>query len=265
MILTFDVGNTQVAVCGVASGEIIFRDGFATALYREKDGYLPALEAVLQKNKVEIKNVSGTILSSVVPDADKCLSEAITAACGKEPMMVKADTETGMKVKGYDLSCLGADRLIVAMAAAKSYGYPVCVYDLGTATTLSVVDREGCFVGGAISAGVQLSLDALGERCARLPLLNARSAEPERVIGNDVKTCMESGALIGCAALVDGMVLRTKKELGCSDSELKVVLTGGNAPFVHKHLLTEGVILDTDLIHKGLYYVYKNVIRPERI
>ena len=258
MILTFDVGNTTIAVCGVYEGNILFKEGFATSLHGLEEGYLPSLKQVLDKNISNPNDISGTIISSVVPDANIMLKNAALSLTGKEPHFVDPADDTGLMIKDYDESCLGIDRLIDCAAAAKYYGAPVCVYDLGTASTLSVVDKEGCFRGGAISAGVQLSLDTLDDRCARLPLFYAKDAKIEAVIGTDVKTCMEIGAVVGCAAMIDGMAARVSGELGCDRGELKVVLTGGNAPFVLPHIMYENVVYDPDLIHKGMEIVWRN-------
>ncbi|WP_051545368.1 type III pantothenate kinase [Butyrivibrio sp. MC2021] len=258
MILTFDTGNTNVAVCGVLDGKILFKKAFETKLFTAGEGYLPALKDIFEKNNITAENISGTIISSVVPDADNRLKEDVYALTGKYPLMAKASMKTGVPVKGYDEKGLGIDRLVDCVAASRYYGNPVIVYDLGSATTMSVVDREGFFVGGSISAGVQLSLDVLGEKCARLPALIARDhqGEVKEVIGKDTVSCMTGGAIIAAAAMIDGMSLRASGELGYPDSEVRLVLTGGNAALVYPHLLYKNVIYDPDLLHKGLALIY---------
>lgn len=257
MLLTFDVGNTNITVCGIADGEVVFNNCFATSLYSSDNGYQTALADIFHKNDIDIDKLEGSIISSVVPQADDALRDAAALFTERDPRFVKADDDTGLEILGYDKNCLGIDRLIVASAAAKHYGTPVCVYDLGSASTLSVVDSSGYFRGGAITAGVQLQLDILAKRCARLPHYEARAAEPGAVIGTDVKSCMENGAIIGTAAMIDGMIKRVSRQLNCKEGELKLVLTGGNAPFVLPFIMTQGAVYDPFLIHKGMELIWR--------
>ena len=262
MILTFDAGNTSVAVCGVSEGEILFKNAFATKIFATREGYLPALTDIFEKNNITAENISGTIISSVVPDADNRLKEAVSALTGRSPLVVCSGMKTGVSVKGYDEKGLGIDRLVDCVAASRYYGNPVIVYDLGSASTMSVVDSDGAFVGGAISAGVQLSLDVLGEKCAKLPELIARdiAKTPEEAdreaIGNDTLSCMRNGAIVGTAAMIEGMAKRAAKDLGRSEDEVPLVLTGGNGALVYPHLFYQNAIYDPDLLHKGLAIIY---------
>ncbi len=259
MILTFDVGNTSIAICGISSEgqKVHFLEHIATALYEKKDGYLLALRNVLSKRKLYNKDITGTIISSVVPGANRPLLDAIYSTTGTKAHTVSIDDETGLKLEKYDKNCLGIDRLVCAAAATRHYGTPVMIYDLGTASTLSVVDKDSYFVGGSISPGVQLSLDALGDRCAKLPNYKACDMPLGSAIGSDAKECMEIGAMIGTASMIDGMMMRVRKSLGCEDDDLKVVITGGNAPFVFPHLMDDRAVWDPYLIHKGLAYIFE--------
>lgn len=262
MILTFDAGNTSVAVCGVSEGEILFKNAFATKLYATTEGYLPALKDIFEKNKIKAENISGTIISSVVPDADNRLKEAVTALTGRSPLMAASGMKTGVQVMGYDVKGLGIDRLVDCVAASRYYGNPVIVYDLGSASTMSVVNDDGAFVGGAISAGVQLSLDVLGEKCARLPGLIARDIAhgmeegDAAAIGSDTVSCMRNGAIIGTAAMIEGMAARAASDLGHQADEVPLVLTGGNGALVYPYLFYPNAIYDPDLLHKGLAIIY---------
>ncbi len=259
MILTFDVGNTSIAVCGLTNEgkKVHFKESIATSLYSEKDGYLLSVKKILSKRKIRTGDITGSIMSSVVPCANEALIDAIKSITGAKPHVVSIDDETGLWLERYDKNCLGIDRLVCASAAARHYGTPVMIYDLGTASTLSVVDKNYNFVGGAISPGVQLSLDALGERCARLSNYKACDMPLGSAIGSDAKECMEIGAMIGTASMIDGMIKRVEKNLGCDEGELKVVITGGNAPFVFPHLSDDRAVWDPYLIHKGLEYIFE--------
>ncbi len=259
MILTFDVGNTSVAVCGLTNEgrKVHFIDFISTSFYLEKEGYLPSVKSILGKRKITRMDISGTVISSVVPDANMPLSEAIRNVTGTSPHIVSISDDTGLDLEKYDKNCLGIDRMVCAAAAARHYGTPVMIYDLGTASTLSVVDADNNFVGGAISPGVQLSLDALGDRCARLPKYKAGNIPEGSVIGSDVKECMEIGAMIGCASMIDGMIERVSENLGCKAGGLNVVITGGNAPYVFPHLKNSRAVWDPYLIHKGMEYIYE--------
>lgn len=260
MILTFDAGNTSVAVCGVCRGDVLFKDSVPTGLCHDEDGYLPALTQLFEKNNVLTEKISGTIISSVVPDADNMLKDAAEHLTGKKALVVTSGLKTGITIKGYDEKGLGIDRLVDCVAASRCYGNPAIVYDLGSASTMSIVDAEGAFIGGTISAGVQLGLDVLGDRCGRLPKITAKDAiipAGSACIGTDTRSCMENGAIIGAAAMIDGMIYRAAREMGYAPEDTTIVLTGGNAQFVYPHLTTKYVICDPDLLPKGLAYIYE--------
>ena len=259
MIITFDVGNTSIAICAL-SGEgkkVHFLEHIKTSLYMEKDGYFLAIKNVLSKRKLFNKDITGTIISSVVPCANEPLGNAIQSITGTNPHIVTIEDETGLGLEKYDRNCLGIDRLVCAAAAVRHYGAPVMIYDLGTASTMSVVDKDYNFIGGAISPGVQLSLDALGDRCAKLPTYKACDIQPGAIIGSDAKECMEIGAMIGTASMIDGMIKRVEKYPGCDEDNLKIVITGGNAPYVFPHIQDDRVVWDPYLIHKGLEYIFE--------
>lgn len=136
--------------------------------------------------------------------------------------MLGRDLDPGLPTGDYDASNLGMDRLVDCVAALARWRPPLAVFDMGTATTLSVVDREGVFRGGMILPGLRLSVDALSARAAQLPCITF--TQPEGLLGTDTVSCMRSGALYGAAAALEGISLRLEEELG----PVTVVLTGGH-------------------------------------
>ena len=165
--------------------------------------------------------------------------------------MLDRGMRTNILSYDYDLQCLGIDRIVDMVAAIDKYGYPVQVFDLGTCTTMSVTDAEGCFRGGTISAGVQLCLDTMGHKAAQLPPLHAEACT--RVIGKDVISCMQNGSIIGTAAMIDGLILRTKAEL--QTENITTVLTGGLSELVAPHC-TQSVRVEKNLLLDGLQLLY---------
>lgn len=257
MIITFDVGNTSVAVCGVLNGKILFRQKCPTTLYAEERGYVPALSQMKDSNHVDEKDIEGSIISSVVTEANEKLKSAVKEVFGSDPYIIDSDSKTGIGINIKDNREVGIDRLADCTAAAHNYGYPVMVYDLGSASTMSVVDKNMDFIGGTINPGVQLSLDVLGQRCSMLPTIKAYEVKIEKTIGDDTVSNLAGGALIGTASMVDGMIGRVAAELGIPEEELTVVMTGGNGPLIHPHLMHKNVILDPELLDKGLMIIYE--------
>ena len=161
-------------------------------------------------------------MASVVPDLTGRVAGALSALTGKPVLTVDKNTPTGLPLGSYDAKNLGMDRVVDCVAALARWRPPLAVFDMGTATTLSVVDREGVFRGGMILPGLRLSVDALSARAAQLPCITF--TQPEGLLGTDTVSCMRSGALYGAAAALEGISLRLEEELG----PVTVVLTGGH-------------------------------------
>lgn len=218
MLLTVDIGNTTVAIAGLRGEQVVFVKKLPSD---------PALDWTASlKELLEGVEAQGAVLSSVVPALTGPVGEGLRAITGKPVLVVDQSTDTGLDLSGYDTANLGMDRVVDCVAALARYTPPVAVFDMGTATTLSVVDRGGLFRGGMILPGLALSLEALSARAAQLPPITL--SQPEGLLGTDTVSCMKYGALYGAAGAIEGIVGRLEEELG----PLTVVLTGGNSTLV---------------------------------
>ena len=249
MILAIDIGNTTVALGGLEDGRVCFILHMATDQRFSRDEYLDLMRHKLSAHHPY--TFEGAVLTSVVPQLTQVLAQCAAELCGGAPVIVTAESRTGLTMGVKAPEKVGRDRIVDAAYAAAHYPLPVVTVDLGTATTFSVVDEHRVFRGGIIAPGVATSLDALGEKCAQLPKLEL--ACPETVIGGDTVHAMLSGAVMGAAALLDGMKLRIEAELG---RKVTVVVTGGLAPYVIPSC-NEPLHYDPDLLMKGLDYLYR--------
>ncbi len=222
MLLVLDLGNTNLTA-GVFDGEtLVCEFRMATDRSRTGDQYAADVTAMLKLKGIQPAAISGAILGSVVPDLDTAFCRAVKQVVGTEPLMVGPGIKSGINIRIDNPAQLGADLLVGAVAAKEFYGAPCIVWDMGTATTVSVLDESGAFRGGAIMAGVGTALNSLVSRAALLP--NIRVSAPKKAIGTNTADCMRSGAVFGAAAMLDGMCDRIEEELG---GPARVVVTGG--------------------------------------
>ena len=219
MLLTVDIGNTTVALAGFAGERLAFLRRLPSDPALDAAGWRAALGEAL----AGLETAEGAVLSSVVPALTPRVTQALAALTGGSVLTVDRHTPTGLSLGNYDAKNLGMDRVVDCVAALSRYAPPLAVFDMGTATTLSVVGREGTFLGGMILPGLALSVDALSARAAQLPPITL--SPPEGLIGTNTETCMRYGALYGAAGAIEGIVARLEEELG----PLTVVLTGGNS------------------------------------
>lgn len=251
MILAVDIGNTNIVIGGIQDEEILFEARLRTESTKTSDEYCIDLKMILDIHKVDIQNVKGSIIASVVPQVLNSMKTAIKKLCGIQSMVIGPGIKTGLNIRVENPAQTGADLVVGSVAALRIHKPPLIVVDMGTATTMVVLDESGALIGGSISPGVKLSLDALTQRTALLPGLQLD--QPKRAIGRNTIDCMRSGTMIGAAAMVDGMVQRMEEELGYKTT---VVATGGIAKFVLPYCKTP-VIYERNLILKGLAALYR--------
>ena len=256
MILAVDIGNTNIVVGGYQEEKLRFSVRLSTDPARTSYEYAATLGDILALYRVDLPAVEGAIVSSVVPPLSTALCQAVTLLCpGVEPMLVGAGMKTGLNIRLDNPKELGADLLAAAVGAMVKYPLPAIVVDLGTATKLMVVDENRCFLGGAILAGVGISLRALASDTAQLPHISLDSPV-KQVIGTNTIDCMKSGTILGAASMLDGMIQRYWESLG---KETTVVACGGIAPAIVPHCHTK-VILDDSLVLDGLLDLYRKKI-----
>lgn len=224
MLLTIDVGNTNVTI-GLYEGDQLGPHWrLATDHNRMPDEYGLQLLGLFQHAGYKSTGLKGIALASVVPP----LTGRVIRACQEylrcDPLVVDAGVKTGVRIRYEDPRQVGADRVCDAAAVQKLYGGPACVVDFGTATTFNAITKEGDYLGGAITAGINLSTEALFTRAAKLPRVDLQ--HPPSVIGRNTVHAIQSGILFGHVAMLEGMVARFRKELGPG---MKVIATGGLA------------------------------------
>lgn len=224
MLLTIDVGNTNVTL-GLYEGEKLGPHWrLATDHARMPDEYGLQLLGLLEHASLAVKSLTGICLASVVPQLTQRVVQASRIYLGQEPLVVDAGVKTGIRIRYEDPRAVGADRVADAVAALRLYGGPACIIDFGTATTFNAVTKEGEYLGGAITAGINLAADALFTHAAKLQRIDLQ--RPPSVIGRNTTHAMQSGLLFGYVSMAEGMVARFRQELG---SDMKVIATGGLA------------------------------------
>jgi type III pantothenate kinase len=229
MLLTIDIGNTNLTL-GLYEGDKLGAHWrLATDHNRMPDEYGLQLLGLLQNAGKTLADIKGISLASVVPPLTGRVVQACREYLKQEPLVVDAGIKTGIKIRYEDPKAVGADRVCDAVAVMKLYGGPACVVDFGTATTFNAVTKDGEYLGGAITAGINLAAEALYTRAAKLPRIDLQV--PPSVIGRNTVHAMQSGLLFGYVSMVEGMVARFRSELG---SDMKVVATGGLAEVIAK-------------------------------
>jgi type III pantothenate kinase len=224
MLLALDVGNTNIVV-GVFDGQkLVEHWRVRTDRERTADEHGLLMTHLLQYASLPPREISGIIISNVVPPMTDALLGMARRFFHVEPIFVSHELNLGVPIRYHNPREVGADRLVNAVAAIHKYGAPAIVVDFGTATTLDVISPLGEYLGGCIMAGVGISAEALFRTAARLPRIEL--VAPPHVIGRTTVEAMQSGILLGYAGAIDALVERIHKELGC---ETTVVATGGLA------------------------------------
>ena len=252
MILTIDIGNSIVTLGCVAGEEIRFRGRVNSDRVKTSDQYCIELKTLLEIYGIALEELEGCIISSVVPQVLNSMRTAVEKLLGKAPVIVGPGLKTGVNILLDSPAQLGADLLVADVAALREHKPPLIVIDMGTATTMSVLDKNGAHLGGCVCPGVQISVDALTRNTSLLP--GIRLDQPQKAIGRNTTDAMRSGIMMGTASMLDGMIDRFEDELG---ARCKVILTGGLGRFIQP-LCRHEIIYDRDLIIKGLAHLYRD-------
>ena len=252
MILTIDIGNSNIVLGGVRGDDIIFEARLRTEVTKTSDQYCVDLKILMEVYGVSNTDIEGTIIASVVPQVLNSMRTAVQKLTGKVPLVVGPGLKTGLNILLENPGQTGADLVVADVAALREHKPPLIVIDMGTATTMSVLDKNGAHIGGCIIPGVKISMDALTDKTALLPGLQLD--QPKRAIGRNTIDAMRSGIMLGTACMLDGMVERMEAELGCKTT---VIATGGIAKFIVPMCKTP-MIYDKDLIVKGLAALYRD-------
>ena len=259
MLLAIDIGNTNVTIGSFRNGALVATRRAATVPRATADDLEAILEELLRLDDTAIADVSAISCASVVPSLTAALERL--ADRRERPLLLAGPGTVPLPVRVDRPAEVGADRLVNALAAGRLYGMPAVVADFGTATTFDCVAADGAYVGGAIAPGLELGVEALAARTAKLPRIELRT--PDRAIGRDTVSAMQSGTVFGYQALATGLLARIRRELAEANdvqiADVKTILTGGlsAAPWASG---IEGVdIVDVDLTLKGLAILHAEV------
>ena len=255
MILTVDIGNTNIVLGGVRDQDIVFEARLKTDATKTSDQYCVDLKILLDVYGIAANDIEGAIIGSVVPQVLNSFQTAIKKLTGKTSLVVGPGLKTGLNIRLENPGQTGADLVAADVAALREHKPPLIVIDMGTATTMSVLDQSGAHIGGCIIPGVKISMDALTDRTALLPGLQLD--QPKAAIGRNTIDAMRSGIMMGTACMIDGMVQRFQEELGYKTT---VIATGGIAKFIIPMCKTP-IIYDKDLLIKGLAALYRDNCR----
>ena len=256
MILTIDIGNSNIVLGGVEGNDIRFEARLRTDATKTSDEYCIDLKMILEVYGVEKQDIEGSIIASVVPQVLNSMQTAVKKLTGKAALVVGPGLKTGLNIQIENPAQTGADLVVGCVAALREHKAPMIIVDMGTATTMIVLDKNSAMVGGCIMPGVKISMDALTDRTALLPGLQLD--QPKKAIGRNTIDCMRSGIMMGAACTIDGMIERMEAELGY---ETTVIATGGIAKFVIP-MCKKKIIYDKDLLVKGLATLYRENKRP---
>ncbi len=249
MILAVDVGNTNIVLGCIENGDILNIARISTNASQTAEEYAIKLKDILDIYGIDRGGFEGAILSSVVPPVTGRLQRAIKFVTGIDCMMVGSGMKTGLNICIDEP--LAADIVVGSVAAMNYYGAPCIILDMGTATTMVVVDGKNRYLGGAIMPGVKLSYAALSSGASLLPDISITA--PKKCIATNTVDSMRSGAVFGTAAMIDGMIDGMEYELG---EKCKLVATGGIAQFITPYCKHE-ILCDNDLLLKGLWVLYQ--------
>ena len=242
MLLAVDIGNTNIVLGLFDKNRLISK------------------QRILTNDQASVKvrgRVDAAIISSVVPRLTGILSAKINKQYGIRPVIVNWKN-IGLKIALKNKNQVGVDRLVNAIAVKRMYGAPAVIIDFGTATTFCATDRNGRYLGGAITSGLAISRDVLHERTAKLPLIEIK--KPKKVIGQDTIEAMRSGLFYGYVDMVEGMIKRFKANLG---RNAKVIATGGLSGIIASGTRKIDVV-DQDLTLKGLNIIYRDMVKGKR-
>lgn len=250
MILAVDIGNTNIVLGTIEGEQILFLERMATDRSATETEYLVRIRSVLLFRGIRPEELEGAVLCSVVPIVTMNVRPAVEQLTGKRAVLVGPGIKTGLRINIDNPGTLGADRVADAVAAVHHYPVPLITIDMGTATTVGVVDENKTFIGGMIVPGVMVSLNALSGGTSQLPHIALEP--PKQPIGRNTVDCMRSGIVYHNAAGVDGMISRIEEQLG---KTCTVVVTGGLSSSIIPYCRHE-MIYDPDLLLKGMMVIY---------
>ncbi len=256
MILAVDIGNTNIVLGCFSDNRIIFTERISTNRTATDLEYATSVKTALNMHNITSDMLKGAIISSVVPSVTNIFKHAIEKYADINVLVVAPGLKTGLSIKIDNPAQLGSDLVVDAVAGIAEYPVPQIIIDMGTATTMSVVDANKNYIGGIIMTGMAVSTEALSSRTSQLPRIAFEV--PKKIIGTNTVDCMKSGVMYSNACAIDGLIEKIQEELG---AVCTVIATGGLASTVIP-LCKNKIIVDDELLLKGLMLIYnKNNIQ----
>lgn len=251
MLLTIDIGNTNIVIGGICKDNIHFIARLYTDKKLSHDQYTVQIKSLLDIYNISIDSIESCIISSVVPPVLDAIKQAVQIIIKKEPLIIGPGIKTGLNIMLDNPAQLGSDLVVNGVACVNRFTPPLIIVDMGTATTVSVIDRNKNYIGGCIMPGVNISLNALSSNTAQLPQISLDT--PKLTIGTNTIDSMKSGIIFGNASMIDGIIERIEDEIG---EKCTVIATGGISPHIIP-FCKKDIIFDDNLILKGLYIIYE--------
>ncbi|NBK92963.1 type III pantothenate kinase [bacterium 1XD21-13] len=251
MILAIDIGNTNIVMGCFEGKRLCFLERLETNQHSAVLEYAVIFRETFSLYGIDPLEIEGGILSSVVPSVTDTVKLAAERFTGSRFLVVGPGIKTGLKLAVDNPAQQGSDLVVAAVAAVHDYPTPQILIDMGTATTVSVIDRSGAFIGKMILPGVMVSLDALSSHAAQLPKISLDP--PKKLIGSNTVDSMKSGILYGNAGALDGLIDRIQEQLG---EPCTLIATGGLSRVIAP-LCRNQILLDEDLLLRGLFLLYE--------
>ncbi len=248
MILALDIGNTNIVVGGIENGEVLFTGRMKTDEKTSADQIASQIDFILKLH--DAPRPEGGIISSVVPFVTGRAEKAVKSLTGRDAIVVDKNN-IGINIEMDNPEKVGEDMLVDAVAALAKYEPPLIIFDMGTASTCSIIDKNGSYIGSIIAPGVCISMNALSECCSKLPRIEL--SEPQNIIAKNTVQSMKSGIVYGNAAMMDGIADRVFDELGY---KTRIIATGGVGCVIVPHCRHE-MEYDPDLLLKGLAVLWE--------
>lgn len=251
MILAIDIGNTNIVLGCIDQDRCVFVERLSTVRTKTELEYAIDIKNVLDIYHIRRNELEGGIISSVVPQITTIVKMAVEKILKREALVVGAGIRTGLNIRIDNPAQLGSDLVVDSVAGIAEYPVPLLIFDMGTANTVCVIDRNKNYIGGMIYPGIGVSLDSLTAHASQLGGISLEA--PEHIVGKNTAECLKSGVLYSSAAAIDGIVDRLEEELG---SDVTVVATGGLAKKIVPYCRRK-IILDDNLLLKGLAIIYR--------
>ncbi|MBQ3431616.1 MAG: type III pantothenate kinase [Clostridia bacterium] len=254
MLFTADIGNTTITVVVYREDSAMFRARINTDRRKTSDQYAYDIQHLLETKHCETVGFEGAVISSVVPELSAVLKTAISELLNVDVLMLDVGVKTKLNISCINRGELGADLIAGAVGAKAKYPLPCLIWDLGTATKISVLDKNGTYLGCTISAGIKMCIEHLSSGTSLLNPIEIKDFN--KSFGNVTFDSIASGTIVGTAVMLEGLSERIIRDLNYEKDEVSIVMTGGLAPIIIKNVEKFSPIFDKTLINDGLKLIY---------